>query len=136
LLLKVNSFGGSLLAQIMDNCNKRSFQQILLLSLQLAPPPPHCIPINVVDPDPWFLMAKSRKNDSRKNVPVSCFDQKLQFTYPLKTSKLQDKLLALKREHPSLRKMKFTNFFLFLWAIFGPPGSGSNPDLDPGSQHC
>jgi hypothetical protein len=37
---------------------------------------------------------------------------------PLKTSKLQEKPSTLKREHPALQKMKFINFFLFLWVIF------------------
>jgi hypothetical protein len=32
---------------------------------------------------------------------------------------------ALKREHPALPNMKFLNFFLFMWVIFCPPGSGS-----------
>jgi hypothetical protein len=31
---------------------------------------------------------------------------------------LQDKPSVLKREHPVLQKMKFLNFFLFLWVIF------------------
>ncbi len=33
---------------------------------------------------------------------------------PQRTSKLQEKLSALKREHPALQKMNFTNSFLFL----------------------
>ncbi len=45
-------------------------------------------------------------------------DQKLQFTYPKaslkKTSKLQKKPSALKREHPALQNMKF---FLLFWVI-------------------
>ncbi len=44
---------------------------------------------------------------------------------PLRTSKLKEKPSALKREHPALQKIKFINFFLFLWVIFCPPGSGS-----------
>jgi hypothetical protein len=57
-------------------------------------------------------------------------------------SKLQEKLSALEREHPALQKVKFLNFFLFLWVIFAildpdpdhwdPIESGSNPD----PQHC
>jgi hypothetical protein len=33
-------------------------------------------------------------------------------------AKLQEKPSALKREHPALKKMKFTKFFLCLWVIF------------------
>ncbi len=53
-------------------------------------------------------------------------------------SKLQEKLSALKREHPALQKIKFINFFLFLWIIFALLGSGSNPDpdLDLNPQDC
>jgi hypothetical protein len=39
-------------------------------------------------------------------------------------SKLQEKPLALRREHSALPKMKFMNFFVFLWVIFAL--------LDPG----
>ncbi len=50
---------------------------------------------------------------------------------PLKrTPKLQKKPSALKREHPALQKMKFVNFFLFLWAIF------ALLDPDWGPQYC
>jgi hypothetical protein len=41
---------------------------------------------------------------------------------------LQEKPLALKREHPALQKMKFMNFFLYLWVIFAL--------LYPDPQHC
>jgi hypothetical protein len=67
-------------------------------------------------------------------------------------SKLQEKPLALKREHPVLQKIKFINLFLCLWVIFAlldpDPGTdpetpskfGSNPDpdtyQDPDPQHC
>jgi hypothetical protein len=40
---------------------------------------------------------------------------------------LQEKPSALKREHPALQKLKFINFFLFLWVIFTP--------LDPDPDH-
>jgi hypothetical protein len=42
--------------------------------------------------------------------------------------KLQEKPLALKREHPVFKNMKIQDFFLFLWVIFAradPCGSGS-----------
>jgi hypothetical protein len=62
----------------------------------------------------------------------------------------QEKPSALKREHLAFQKMKFINFFLYLWVIFAlldpdpdcesgsgyaskdPIESGSNPD----PQHC
>jgi hypothetical protein len=34
------------------------------------------------------------------------------------TSKLQEKLSSIKREHPALQNIKFYNFFLVLWVIF------------------
>jgi hypothetical protein len=37
---------------------------------------------------------------------------------PSRTSKVQEKPSALKRGHPALQKIKFSNFFLFLWVIF------------------
>ncbi len=53
-------------------------------------------------------------------------------------SKLQEKLSAIKREHPALQKMNFINCFLCLWVVFGlldpNPGTPLNPDPDP--QHC
>jgi hypothetical protein len=49
-----------------------------------------------------------------------------------RTSKLQ-KHSALKREHPALQKIKFINFFPYLWvnfAFLGPyPGTPLNSDL-------
>jgi hypothetical protein len=47
---------------------------------------------------------------------------------PERTSKLQKKLSALKRKHPTLQNMQFLNFFLLLWVIF------SLLDPDPGSE--
>ncbi len=37
---------------------------------------------------------------------------------PKRTSKLQEKPSALKREHPALQKMKFINCFIFFWVFF------------------
>jgi hypothetical protein len=37
---------------------------------------------------------------------------------PYRTPKLQEKPLALKREHPVLKNMKILDFFQFLWVIF------------------
>jgi hypothetical protein len=65
-----------------------------------------------------------------------------------RTSKLLEKPVALKREHPVLQKMKLINCFLFFWAIFAllkririanpdpDPGTPLNPDTDPDPQHC
>ncbi len=48
---------------------------------------------------------------------------------PKRTSKLQEKPSALKREHPALQKIKcVTNCFIFLWVIYAPIESGSNPN--------
>jgi hypothetical protein len=50
-------------------------------------------------------MTKNLKNTAEKNLTF--FDQKLQSTYPYafsRTSKVQEKLSALKREHPALQK--------------------------------
>jgi hypothetical protein len=49
---------------------------------------------------------------------------------PLRTSKLQEKPSALKREHPVLKNMKILDFFLFLWVTF----SLLDPDPDPATQ--
>jgi hypothetical protein len=60
-------------------------------------------------------------------------------------TKLQEKPSALKREHPALKKIKFINFFLYLWEFLSsgygsrdPIESGSNLDTvsDPDPQHC
>jgi hypothetical protein len=50
-----------------------------------------------------------------------------------RTSKLQEKPLALKREDPALQKSKFINFFLFLWAFLPSWIRIANPDQDPGT---
>jgi hypothetical protein len=45
--------------------------------------------------------------------------------------KVQEKPSVLKREHPVLQKMKlkFINFYIFLWVIFAI----LDPDPDPGT---
>jgi hypothetical protein len=58
-----------------------------------------------------------------------------------RTSKLQEKPSALKREHPALQKMKFINFFFYVCGSFlpswirirteGPYWIRTNPDPDP-----
>jgi hypothetical protein len=84
------------------------------------------------------------------------FDRKLHLLIPRpprKTSKLKEKLSALKRENPALQNMKFINFFIIfvghflpIWIRFWIPNldsasgstdpieSGSDPDPDP--KHC
>jgi hypothetical protein len=44
---------------------------------------------------------------------------------PYRTPKLQEKPLALKREHPVLKNMKILDFFSIFVGHFCPPGSGS-----------
>jgi hypothetical protein len=44
---------------------------------------------------------------------------------------VQEKPSALKREHPALQKMKFNNFFQFLWVIFAI----LDQDPDPADQN-
>jgi hypothetical protein len=54
--------------------------------------------------------------------------------FNLLMSKLQEKPSALKREHPALQKMSFTNFFLCLWVIFAPGSEyGSRNPIESGS---
>jgi hypothetical protein len=40
--------------------------------------------------------------------------------------------LALKREHTTLRNMKFLNFFLFRWVMFAL----LDPEPEPDPKHC
>jgi hypothetical protein len=79
------------------------------------------------------LMTKNSKNLTK----ISYFlDQKLQCTDPLafiKTPKLQEKPLALKREHPALLNTKFGFFFSIFMGHFCPPGSGSSNSNKCGS---
>ncbi len=95
------------------------------------------------DPDPGFWWPKIGKYTSE--LFYLLLMKNCNFLVPrLPTSKLLEKPSALKREHPALQKMKFINFFLFLWVIFallGPdPGSPLNPDPDtapdPDPQNC
>ncbi len=107
------------------------------------------------DPDPAFKWILIRIQSGPRVLMTKNLRKKLQqkvFFLFLKNcnvlmSKLQAKPSALKREHPGLQKMNFINFFLCLWVIFCPPGSGSGygsrdriesgsnlePDLD---QQC
>jgi hypothetical protein len=52
--------------------------------------------------------------------------------------KLQVKPSALKRVHPALQKMKFSNFFLYFVGHFYPPGSGygSTSLLETATVNC
>ncbi len=48
---------------------------------------------------------------------------------PQRASQLQEKPSAPKREHPAIQKMKFINFFLFLWVIYAILEPNQVPDL-------
>jgi hypothetical protein len=48
---------------------------------------------------------------------------------------LQEKPPALKREHPSLQKMKLSSFFLYLWVIFALLDPDPDPDYESGSRY-
>jgi hypothetical protein len=43
-----------------------------------------------------------------------------------RTSKLQEKPSALKREHPALQNMKFLDFFLIIFALLDPDPTNQN----------
>jgi hypothetical protein len=61
---------------------------------------------------------KLEKIYSLKNSIFLIKNYNLPITRPLeRTSKLQKKPSAFKREHPALQNMKFLNFFLHLWVI-------------------
>jgi hypothetical protein len=90
-------------------------------------------------------MTKNLKKFTAKKIQF--FLDQLIPRFPERTSKLQKKPSALKREYSALQNMKFLNFFLLLWVIFAlldldsESGSGygctdliqsgSNSDLDP-----
>ncbi len=81
------------------------------------------IRIQHFNPDPAFDDQKLKKKKYRWNIfwIKNC---------NLLMSKLQEKTLALKREHPAPQKMKLINFFLCLWVIFAL----LDPDPDPGTH--
>ncbi len=56
-------------------------------------------------------------------------------TVPLKDGKLQEKPSALKREHPTLKKLNFKLFSIFwlIVALLDPGIRIENPDPDPGT---
>ncbi len=56
-------------------------------------------------------------------------DQNLKKRLPQRTTKPQEKLTALKREHLALQKMKFINCFQFFWDILAL----LDPDKDSGT---
>jgi hypothetical protein len=75
----------------------------------------------------------------------SFFDRKLQFTYVQGTGEAcspQKRTFSTSKNEKLtfFQKMKFINFFLFLWVIFAlldldpDPGTPLNPD--PAPQHC
>jgi hypothetical protein len=69
-----------------------------------------------------ILKTKNWRTKTAKIVLYLFFDPKLQLTYPyasIKTSKLQEKPSALRREHPANQKKKFIIFF-FCGGLFLP----------------
>jgi hypothetical protein len=87
-----------------------------------------------VNPDPRFWRLKF-KNITAKKIIFSDL-----ILPPYRTSKLQEKPSALKREHAALQQMKFINFFSIFVGHFCPLGSGSGNPIESGSnpdqQHC
>jgi len=93
------------------------------------------------DPDPAFKAEyrsgsgsrgfdeqKTKKNYSWKKILIFFINYNLPIPRPpYRTSKLQKKPSALKREHPALINMKFFNFFFILVVIFA--------FLDPDSEY-
>ncbi len=55
------------------------------------------------------------------------FDQKLQFTYPKVSLKLQEKPSTSKDNIRHFKAWKFFYFFLFVWVIFALPDTDSDP---------
>jgi hypothetical protein len=80
------------------------------------------LPIWIIDPDPDPAFQAENQSGSRV----------------LRTSKLQEKLSAFKKEYAALQNMKFLTCVLFLWVIFAlldsDPLTLLNPYLDP--KHC
>ncbi len=73
------------------------------------------------DPDPGFWWPKILKNLKLKTFDIFFLFKNrnlLNPRPPKRTSKLQEKSSALKRDHPALQNMKILKFFQFLWVIF------------------
>ncbi len=66
----------------------------------------HVNPDTDLDPDPIWTKGFEDKNRKKKIQMKTFLDQKSN----LLMSKLQEKLSALKREHPALKIMKFISF--------------------------
>ncbi len=83
----------------------------------------------------WFrirLQEIGKNNSFKKNILFWSKSSKyLSLGLLTRQEKLKVKPSALKREHPALQKMKFINFFLFLWVTFPSCIRNSNPDPDP-----
>ncbi len=59
------------------------------------------------------------------------FDDQTLKRLPLRMSKLQKKLSALKREHPALQNIRLLNFFCFCGSVLPSRIRIPNPDTDP-----
>jgi hypothetical protein len=98
------------------------------------------MPLKIRISDPYsfdriqgFDNQKLKKFTAEKKIFTNFLNQNYNLPIPrppYRTSKLQKKPSAFKREHPALQNMKFLNFFLLLWVIF------ALLDLDPDPKHC
>jgi hypothetical protein len=67
------------------------------------------------------MIKNLRKKLQLKFLYISLFDQKMQFTYlsaSIKEVQAIGEAFSLKREHPAVQTIKFSNFFKFLCVIF------------------
>jgi len=91
----------------------------------------------------WYMREKPENLVANIPLPVCkslerllVTNQKNTITYPERTSKLQKKPSALKREHPSLQNMTFLTFSTFV-VHFCPPGSESGAEtMYLGTEFC
>jgi hypothetical protein len=72
-------------------------------------------------PGSAMLVTRELSQANARGFPVFRFKTTIYLSPPVRTSKLQTKPSALKREHPALQNM----IFLFLLVIFAPLRSGS-----------
>jgi hypothetical protein len=72
-------------------------------------------PVFQLNPDPIRIMDFDDQKREKKNTDENFFDQKLQFTYVQATEEPS----ALKRDYPSLQKIKFINYF-YVFGSFLP----------------
>ncbi len=79
------------------------------------------------DPDPVRIQGFDDQKRKKKNTDLIK-------NFNLLMSRLQEKLSALKKEHPALQNMTFLNFFVYFCGSFLPSsGSGSTDLIGSGS---